>query len=111
MHTHLPQPLSGKFNQTESPRKRPRLPLEKTNQNFKSKKQKKSIFWKEILYTFLQKNYILMGLLIKNKYFHILQLIQIPQLVNLLKQHGMNQILKQRFQKSSKDVTTKKFRH
>jgi len=72
------------------------LNQEITNQNLKSKKQKKSIFWKEILFTFLQKNYIPMVLLIKNGYFHILQLMQIPQLTNLLKQHGMNQILKQK---------------
>ncbi len=56
----------------------------------------KSIFGKEILFTFLQKNYILMVLLIKNEYFHILQLMQIPQSTNMQKQHGMNQILKQK---------------
>src|SRR3990172_1970170 len=67
-----------------------------TNQNFSSKKQIKSIFSKEILSTYLQKNYILMALLIKTEYFPILQLMQMPQLTKLQKQHGMNQILKQK---------------
>src|SRR3972149_4793486 len=71
------------------------LMQEITNQNFKSKKQIKSIFTKEILFTYMQKNYILMALLTKNEYFHILQLMQIPQLTKTQKQHGMNQILKQ----------------
>src|SRR3972149_6779157 len=64
----------------------------------KSQKQKKSIFTKEILFTYMQKNYILMALLTKNEYFHILQLMQIPQLTKTQKQHGMNQILKQMYQ-------------